>query len=54
MPVSSQLPYKKYSKEIYTNSIQASKKVLSIPMHPYLNKRIQDKIIKIIKLANEN
>ncbi len=49
MPIDRQKPYLVYSDNSNTNSLIASKKVLSLPMHPYLNKNTQDLIIKNIK-----
>ena len=47
-PMNDQLPYKKFIGKTKIAS-QCSKSVLSIPMHPYLSQRDQDKVVKVIK-----
>ncbi len=51
LPIDHQKPYIKYKKAKNKNCLEASKKVLSIPMHPYLKIKDQKYIIDKIKYA---
>lgn len=46
-PMNDQIPYKKFNYKTKV-ALELSKSVLSIPMHPYLTKKNQDKIVKTI------
>ena len=49
LPIDFQEPYSNFSKKMNSNSVIASKNVLSLPMHPYLNQVDQKFIVNNIK-----
>jgi len=50
--ITDQNPYKEYSKQKFPSALEASRSVLSIPMHPYLTSKQQEKIMnKILSIA---
>ena len=40
--------YMNLSEELYPNAVEATKTVLSLPMHPYLDEKTVDEICSVI------